>query len=45
MSVYETEQHISSYSLKPLNGWHYNQKEEHRIREDWARKIEWLIKT
>lgn len=30
---------------EPLNGWRYAQAEEHRTREDWARKIEWLLET
>lgn len=30
---------------EPLNGWRYAHAEEHRTREDWARKIEWLLET
>ncbi len=30
---------------EPLNGWRFAQAEEHRTREDWARKIEWLLET
>ena len=30
---------------EPLNGWRYAYAEEHRTREDWARKIEWLLDT
>ena len=30
---------------EPLNGWLYAYAEEHRTREDWARKIEWLLDT
>ncbi len=30
---------------EPLNGWRYARAEEHRTREDWARKIEWLLET
>ncbi len=30
---------------EPLNGWRYAHAEEHRTREDWARKIEWLLEN
>ena len=30
---------------EPLNGWRCAHAEEHRTREDWARKIEWLLET
>ena len=28
---------------EPLGGWRYADAEEHRTREDWAKKIEWLL--
>ena len=28
---------------EPLNGWRYADAQEHRMREDWAKQIKWLL--